>query len=62
MAVRNYSWESVVRGHHIYKDICTPVISESLQCEQERSNPKDCDAVSVMKDGTIVGNVLCEKS
>ena len=35
-----------------------PVIGKSLDCEQERSNPEDCYAVSVKKDGTIVGMFL----
>ena len=35
MAVRDYCWGSVIRGHHIYKTIWTPEIGEILRCEQE---------------------------
>ena len=53
MAVRDY------RGLHIYKDIWMPELGEILQCEQERENPEDSYAVSVMKADTIVGHVPC---
>ena len=35
MAVRDYCWESVICGYHIYKTILTPEIGEILHCEQE---------------------------
>ena len=62
MAVREYSWESVIRGHHVYKAIWMPKIGEILKCKQERGNPEDLYAVSVLKDDTIVGQVPREKS
>ena len=37
-------------------------LNEILQCEQERQNPEDSYAVSVMKDDTIVGHVPHEIS
>ena len=42
MAVRDYCWESVIRGHHVYKTIWTPC------CEQETGNTEDSYAVSVV--------------
>ena len=39
-----------------------PEISEILKCKQERGNPEDLYAVSVIKDDTIVGHVSREKS
>ena len=47
MAVRDYCWESVIYGRHMYKTIWMPEISEILCCEQERNNPEDLYAVSV---------------
>ena len=50
MAVRGHSWESVIRGHHIYKAIWTPEIGEILDCQQERGNPEDLYSISIIKD------------
>ena len=54
----------VISGHrdHIYKDIWTPVINEILSCSQEHDNSEDPFAVSVIKDGDIVGHVPREVS
>ena len=30
-----FSTESVIRGHHVYKDVWTPVIGEELICQRE---------------------------
>ena len=50
---------SVVRGHHIYKDILSSVQGEELHCKREIStmNVHNLYAVSVIRDGTsIVGH------
>ena len=59
MAVAESSFvlESVIRGHHASKQHWTPVVGESLAVECEPSNPFDSYAVSVSRDGTIVGHV-----
>ena len=62
MAVRDYCWESVIHGHHVYKTIWTPEIAEILHCEQETGNTEDSYAVSIVKGDTIVGHVPHEKS
>ena len=46
--------ESVIRGHHIYKSVCHPVVGEQLTLERENSNSHDRHAVSVMKDTSII--------
>ena len=38
MSTRCFNWESVVRGHHIYKDIWTPLIVEIPFCDREEDN------------------------
>ena len=53
----DYSVESVVRGHHIYKSIWTPLIGEVLTAELEEDNTEDQYAVAVIRAGTIVGHV-----
>ena len=58
-----YRLESVVRGHHIYKRIWTPVVGEKLLVTVEEGNPHDFRAVAVRKGGgVIVGHVPRELS
>ncbi len=49
--------ESVVRGHHIYKRIWTPMLGEILQIKLEETNSNDAKAIAVQKDGVIVGHL-----
>ena len=52
----SFSIDSVVRGHHICKDVWTPEIGERLQCQIESYNIYDMHAVAVKLDGVgIVG-------
>ena len=48
---------SSVRGHHIYKEIWSPVLGEILTCTQEQTNVHDIYAVAVKKGTDIVGHV-----
>ena len=48
---------SMVRGYHVYKDVWVASSGDILQCVRELSNRHDPYAVSVKKDGTIVGYV-----
>ena len=57
-----FSVESVIRGHHIYKDIWTPNIGEELICQRELGNLRDPFAVSLLKGTTIVSHVPCKIS
>ena len=58
----DYTVESVVRGHHIYKSVWTPVIGETLTLQREDGNLEDEYAVAIMKTGTVVGHVPRELS
>ena len=49
--------ESVVRGHHVYKVVWTPVIGELLPLRAEDNNEHDAHAVAVIKDSDVVGHV-----
>ena len=61
--VDNYfQLEGVVRGHHIYKNVWTPAIGEHLSLQQEPDNSYDSFAVTVMKEGDVVGRVPRELS
>ena len=55
-------FRSVIRGYHVYKSIWTPALGEKLSTDQERGNPEDRYAVSVLKSSTIVGHVPREIS
>ena len=53
IAMEEYTIESVIRGHHVYKSIWHPILGEQLTLEREDSNSHDRHAVSVMKGGAI---------
>ena len=52
--------ESSVRGHHIYKDVWSPVIGDELLVQVEEHNTFDEFAVPVMKNSDVVGHVPLE--
>ena len=58
----DFTVESVVRGHHIYKQVWTPVVGEELTLAREYHNLYDCYATTVNKDAAIVGRVPRELS
>jgi len=45
-----YTMDSVVRGHHVDKEIWTSFIGEELSCKGEAGNIHDLYAVAVMKE------------
>ena len=57
MSHGTFSTDSVIRGHHVYKDVWTPVVGEELMYQCELGNPRDPFTVSVLKGSTIVGHV-----
>ena len=61
-ALAIYCKESVVRGHHVFKRIWTPVVSEVLTVARGASNTEDRFAIAVTKDDMVVGPVLRELS
>ena len=48
---------SVIRGHHIYKEVWEPIHGQILQCTRERSNRFDPFAVSIVNSEEIVGHM-----
>ena len=57
-----YEFDSVVRGHHVYKTVWTPVIDETLQVAWEDTNEHDEYAVAITRGGWVVGHVPREIS
>ena len=52
-----FSFESVVRGHHIYKEVWTLFMGETLHCRAESGNIHDLYAIAVERDSEIVGHL-----
>ena len=52
-----FEFSSVIRGHHVYKDIFMPTIRRILQSGREPDNSYDSFAVAIIKNDTIVGCV-----
>ena len=57
MAATRVEVETVIRGHHVYKEIWTPTLGEILSCRRETDNFHDRFAVAVMKGTDLVGHV-----
>lgn len=59
-----FDYDSVIRGHHIYKSIWTPVVGETLSLTLDSGNEHDIYAVGLVKDdhGAIVGHAPREVS
>ena len=63
-----YSFESVIRGHHVFKSIWSPFVGETLAVKQEKGNRHDRFAVAVIRRQsrpavtTIVGRIPREFS
>ena len=53
-----FSFDNVIQGHHVYKKVWTPSVREVLLLVKE-ANEHNHFAVSVMKDGFIVGHAYC---
>ena len=49
------NFNSVVRGHHVYKDVWMPFTGEELTVQQDNDNEHDDYSVGVLKDSVVVG-------
>ena len=54
---QSVSFLSWIRGFHVYQGWWTPKNGETLQLVPEPENPKDKNAVSVVKNNRVVGHV-----
>ncbi len=53
---------SIIRGHHVYKQVWTPFLGEIVSLHHESENNHDSHAVAIMKDDTVVGHTPRELS
>ena len=54
-----FSFDSVIQGCHIYKKVWTHSIEELFLLVKENANEHNHFAISVMKDGFIIGHANC---
>ena len=54
------TFNSAVRGYHVYKVVTKPTITEKLQADQELGNEADKFALKVVKNNKKVGYLLRE--
>ena len=52
-----FCFESFITGHHVYKEIWSPILNELLVCEREPENSSDKNAVMVLKGEDVVGHI-----
>ena len=52
-----FSFESMVRGYHVYQEEWDATIGEILQCQRETGNRYDPYAVATLSDRRVVGQV-----
>jgi len=48
MVSASFEFQSVVCGHHVYKDIWKPIIDEDLSVKKEDDNEHDCYVLAVI--------------
>lgn len=60
--MEEFSLDSVIRGHHVYKSIWTPVYDEVLAVRVEEGNGEDHYAVGIYKGAILVGHTPRELS
>jgi len=56
------TFDSAVRGYHVYQDVWKPAAGENLNAEQDINNLMDKFAVKVMKNNKMVGHLPHEYS
>ena len=57
-----FTFDSAVRGYHVYQDVWKPAAGEKLHAEQEFDNLMDKFAVKVTKNNETVGHLSREYS
>ena len=50
-------FNSIIRGHHIYKEIWNHFVGEELQCKIEHGNVHNIYAVAVIREDIVVGHL-----
>lgn len=56
-AVAQHQEALCIRGYHIYKDVWSAAVGETLACVLESKNSRDRNAVAVEREGITVGHL-----
>ena len=59
---KQFIFQSVIRGYHVYKDVWEPEIGEEFECQIEETNGYDKNAVAVVKNANIIGHIPRENA
>ena len=62
LGMEKFSFDSAVRGYHVYNVVWKPAIGEKLQADQDLGNEADKFAMKVVKNKEIVGHLPREYS
>ena len=54
-----YEVDTIVRGHHVFKEIWTPLVGEDLECKRDVSNTRDVYAVGIMRQEETESTANC---
>ena len=57
-----YEVNSIVRGHHVFKEIWTPFIGQDLECKRDVSNTRDVYAVEIMQTCSLKSFEKCTEA
>ena len=60
--MEKFTFDSAVRGYHVYKVVWKPTIGEKLQADQELGNEADKFAMKEAKNKEILGHLPREYS
>ena len=55
--MEKFTFDSAVRGYHVYKVVWKPTIGEKLQADQELGNEADKFTMKVVQNNKIVGHL-----
>ena len=58
----SFNLDSFIKGYHVYQEVWSPELHEMLSAVQEPRNIVDKYAVSVQRDGEVVGHLMKGKS
>ena len=56
-SVNSFKFKSVIRGFHVYQKVWEPQLNEELHCLLEPANEYDKNAVAIVRDDQIAGEL-----
>ena len=53
----HYSFDFLITGYHVYREVWTPVIGEIMDCQRDKANKYDTHATKIVREQCTVGHV-----